>query len=220
MPSPLREALLTLLAIRPMSGYDVRRTYQRAMQQIWYAPIGQVYPRLRAMHAEGFLDADVHVQHDRPNRKVYRLTQAGEQQLTGWLDQPAALPRMHHEFIHKLFVLDRMTRNRRSQFIEDYIQTCSTWARQLGEVDEKFSNTPHGEYTESAAFQVLALRHLRRLVDTEIASAHDILDQLEDTPAATRGRSPGNGQPALWLADLSAMPPGEQVADESGEGST
>lgn len=38
--NPLREEILSLLAIRPMSGYDVQRTYQRAMQQIWCTPIG------------------------------------------------------------------------------------------------------------------------------------------------------------------------------------
>ena len=42
----LREAILGLLAIRPMTGYDLSRSYRRALQQIWYAPLGQVYPTL------------------------------------------------------------------------------------------------------------------------------------------------------------------------------
>ena len=205
MPNPLRAAILSLLAIRPMSGYDVRRTYQRAMQQIWYAPIGQVYPTLRTMQGEGLLDADVQIQHDRPNRKEYRLSESGERELADWLDLPAALPRMHHEFIHKLFLLDRMDPARRARFVEDYIATCSTWARQLAEVDTKFASTPHGDYQESAACQLLALRHLRRLVDCEIASARDILDQLGSAPARPHAARGTHGGGALWLADLTMI---------------
>jgi DNA-binding PadR family transcriptional regulator len=205
MPDPLRAAILSLLAIRPMSGYDVRRTYQRAMQQIWYAPIGQIYPTLRTMQGEGLLEADVHIQQDRPNRKEYRLGEAGGRALADWLDLPAALPRMHHEFIHKLFLLDRMAPDRRLRFVEDYIATCSAWARQLAEVDAKFSRTPHGDYEESAACQLLALRHLRRLVDCEIASARDILDQLGSAPARPQVVRGGHGRAALWLADLTMI---------------
>lgn len=205
MANPLREAILSLLAIRPMSGYDVRRTYQRAMHQIWYAPIGQVYPTLRTMRAEGLLEADVHIQHDRPNRKEYRLSEAGEQELAAWLDRPAALPRMHHEFIHKLFLLDRLDPARRRRLVEDYLHTCTTWAEQLAAVDDKFAGTPHGEYRASAACQLLALRHLRRLVDCEIGSARDILAQLESAPAprVRRGKRQRGG--GLSLTDLTMV---------------
>jgi DNA-binding PadR family transcriptional regulator len=213
--SPLRRAIMSLLAIRPMSGYDVRHTYQRALQQIWYAPIGQVYPTLRAMEAEGDLEAELQIQRDRPNRKEYRLSREGEHLLSQWLEEPAALPRMHHEFLHKLFLLDRLGPARQLQFVEDYVKTCERWASQLAAVDEKFSATPHGEYAESAEYQLLALRHLRRLVRCEISSARDILTHLcekhhESAPPPVRRRT---GSPALILTDLN------MVARESPGGS-
>lgn len=205
--NPLRRAIMSLLAIRPMSGYDVRHTYQRALQQIWYAPIGQVYPTLRAMEAEGDLEAELQIQHDRPNRREYRLSPKGERVLSQWLEEPAVLPRMHHEFLHKLFLLDRLSPARQLQFGEDYIKTCETWASQLAAVDEKFSTTPHGEYAESAEYQLLALRHLRRLVQCEISSARNILAHLrekhhESAPPSVRRKT---GSPGLILTDLTMV---------------
>lgn len=94
----LREAILGLLAIRPMTGYDLSRSYRRALQQIWYAPLGQVYPMLRKIRRDGLLRVSVKVQRHRPNRKIYSLTAEGRKLLVLWLSQPAALPRMHHEF--------------------------------------------------------------------------------------------------------------------------
>src|SRR5947209_3092972 len=94
-PEPSRnglcEAILGLLAIKPMSGYDLSRSYQRALQQIWYAPLGQVYPTLRKMQRDGLLRVTVKIQKDRPNRKVYSLTPKGRTSLVGWLSQPATL---------------------------------------------------------------------------------------------------------------------------------
>ena len=69
----LREAILGLLAIRPMTGYDLSRSYRRALRQVWYAPLGQVYPTLRKMRRDGLLRVSVKVQRHRPNRKIYSL---------------------------------------------------------------------------------------------------------------------------------------------------
>src|ERR1700730_8345314 len=84
----LREAILGLLAIRPMTGYDLSGSYRRALQQIWYAPLGQVYPTLRKMRRDGLLRVSVKVQRRRPNRKIYTLTTEGRKLLVLWLSQP------------------------------------------------------------------------------------------------------------------------------------
>jgi DNA-binding PadR family transcriptional regulator len=50
----LREAILGLLATKSMTGYDLSRSYKNALQQIWYAPLGQVYPTLRCASPSRF----------------------------------------------------------------------------------------------------------------------------------------------------------------------
>jgi hypothetical protein len=125
---------------------------------------------------------------------------------------------MHHEFIHKLFLLDRMDPARRVRFVEDYVATCSAWARQLAEVDAKFSSTPHGDYSESAACQLLALRHLRRLVDCEIVSARDILGELVAAPAGPRSAPGPQGRRALWLTELTMVARDDRGRGDGGAG--
>lgn len=202
----LREAILGLLAIRPMSGYDISRSYERALQRVWYAPVGQVYPTLRAMQAEGLLDVEVHVQESRPNRKEYRLTEAGREALLAWLAQPPALPFMHHEFISKLFLLDNVSEEKRRELVADYVARCSAWAADLQAIEEKISPTLEGPFGESVHFQLLSLRHLRRLVACEAKSAHQLLDEMGGEPLASppaEGAGPRNALFDLWLA-----PPG------------
>jgi DNA-binding PadR family transcriptional regulator len=179
MRNGLQEAILGLLAIRPMSGYDLSRSYQRALQQIWYAPLGQVYPTARRMHVDGLLKVSVQVQRNRPNRKVYSLTEAGRDTLVEWLLRPAALPNMHHEFIHKLFLLNQVEPSRRIELVAAYIERSTAWVAELRRIAEKLETALDGPHGESAAYQLMSLRHLRRIVECEAASARQIASEIK-----------------------------------------
>ena len=174
----LREAILGLLAIRPMTGYDLSRSYRRALQQIWYAPLGQVYPTLRKMWRDGLLRVSVKVQRHRPNRKVYSLTAQGRKLLVLWLSQPAAMPRMHHEFIHKLFQLGNLQAAARREFVEEYINRCRDWAVDLRRAEAMLKPSLKGPNAENAWFQLLSLRHLCRVVECEADSARQIGEEI------------------------------------------
>jgi DNA-binding PadR family transcriptional regulator len=188
----LREAILGLLSIRPMSGYDVSRSYKRALQQIWYAPLGQVYPTLRKMQADGLLSVSVEFQHDKPNRKVYRLTAQGQRILVKWLSQPSALPNMHHEFIHKLFLLNHIEPERRIKLVQNYIDRSKAWLVELIEIEQKLAAA--SSRSESAWYQLMALRHLIRVVRTEAQSAKIIFGELAAHTKVVNKRKDGSAR--------------------------
>lgn len=185
----LREAILGLLAMKPMTGYDLSRSYRRALQQIWYAPLGQVYPTLRTMQRDGLLKVSIKVQHHRPNRKIYSLTAEGRKTLLAWLAYPAALPRMHHEFIHKLFQLSSIDATQRLDLVDEYIKRCRDWAKDLRRAEAKLEPSLKGSNAESAWFQMLSLRHLCRVVECEADSAAQIADDIRNYSAVTTSRN-------------------------------
>ena len=195
----LREAILGLLAIKPMTGYDLSRSYRRALQQIWYAPLGQVYPTLRKMKREGLLRVSVKVQRHRPNRKIYRLTPEGRKLLVSWLAQPVALPRMHHEFIHKLFLLGNAAASSRGDWVEAYIKRCREWALDLRRAEAMLKPSLEGQNAESAWFQLLSLQHLCRIVECEADSARQIAEEIRAN-GAPRGRRLGAAREAANAA--------------------
>lgn len=182
----LREAILGLLAIKPMTGYDLSRSYKRALQQIWYAPLGQVYPTLKQMQRAGLLRVVVKIQQHRPNRKVYSLTPEGRRLLVEWLAQPAELPRMHHEFIHKLFLLRNVDVAQQTGLVESYVERCTEWAADLRRAERLLEPSLKGSNAESAWFQLLSLRHLCRLVECEASSARTIMAELRSGPGKVR----------------------------------
>lgn len=72
----MRLYLLTLLAERPMHGYELIRLMEDQFLGLYTPSAGTIYPRLSALEAEGLV---THEEVD--GRKVYRLTDAGREEV-------------------------------------------------------------------------------------------------------------------------------------------
>ena len=86
---PLKHTLLRFLEEEPMHGYKLR---QHARECAWMYPMANasIYPALHSLEAEGFIGHRSEI-HEGRARKVYRITNAGRQELLNWLSdsQPA-----------------------------------------------------------------------------------------------------------------------------------
>ncbi len=99
----LRYIMLGLLWAHPMSGYDIKQAFDRALASYWNAGNSQIYTTLKSMSQAGLVKSEVIVQTTRPNRKVYQLTTSGEAELIHWLMEPVPERFTKDEFLTKLF---------------------------------------------------------------------------------------------------------------------
>ncbi|SEL31989.1 PadR family transcriptional regulator, regulatory protein AphA [Atopomonas hussainii] len=99
----LRHAILTLLATEPGSGYDIVQHFKQSLGYFWNAKHQQVYLELRRLSEEGWLDCQVEAQSDKPDRKVYTLTDSGMAELQRWLREPAAANKINDALLVKLY---------------------------------------------------------------------------------------------------------------------
>jgi DNA-binding PadR family transcriptional regulator len=82
-----QEVVLALLAKEPSHGYQLRARLRQALGPLGEAMnAGQVYVTLTRLEKAGLVMSE----HspglpDRPDRKVYELTPAGQQKVTGWI---------------------------------------------------------------------------------------------------------------------------------------
>ena len=83
--------MLGLLADGPLHGYELRTLYEAQLVPSASVNFGQVYTTLDRLQRDGWVEHDVVTQQERPDKKVYALTQEGRNQLQAWLDTPTAL---------------------------------------------------------------------------------------------------------------------------------
>jgi PadR family transcriptional regulator, regulatory protein AphA len=96
-------ALLGLLSLGPMSGYDIRQLIQRSIGHFWSESYGQIYPGLKRLAAAGLVVKKTERKKGSPDRHVYSLTAEGQEQLRRWLKLPVAEEVPRNELLLKLF---------------------------------------------------------------------------------------------------------------------
>jgi DNA-binding PadR family transcriptional regulator len=99
----LRYIILGLVWTHPMTGYDIKQAFDRALASYWNAGNSQIYTTLKQLSQAGLVESEVIVQTTRPNRKVYRLTPAGQVELERWLEEDVPERFNKDDFLTKLF---------------------------------------------------------------------------------------------------------------------
>ncbi|MEA3439723.1 MAG: PadR family transcriptional regulator, partial [Chloroflexota bacterium] len=99
----LKHALLGFLSYQPMTGYDLKQHFDRSIYYFWNAKLSQIYPTLNRMREDGWLTMEVDYQEERPNRKVYHITDAGRGELHRWLREPVDMAPVRDVFLIKIF---------------------------------------------------------------------------------------------------------------------
>ena len=196
--SDVEAALLGLLSVRPMTGYEIRHHFDRALAPWWDTPRTQIYPKLRELESRRLIEHEYIVQESKPNKRVYSPTQAGRDLLAGWLKHPIAWPDMRHHMMMRLFLGHLLPAEDLSALLADYRDRTADWSARLREIEAKFARSLTGPYRDAVFFELLSLRNLIALAEFEAAAA----DRARSALSQARGTRPANGHPAGQLLDI------------------
>jgi DNA-binding PadR family transcriptional regulator len=96
--SPLGLAILDLLLEHPMHPYEIKQTIrQRRLDDLVKMKGGSLYHAVERLLQAGLIEAVETERHGRrPERTVYRITEAGRDEFGDWLDE--ALSEVHNEY--------------------------------------------------------------------------------------------------------------------------
>jgi DNA-binding PadR family transcriptional regulator len=95
-------AILGMLSIAPMSGYEIRQTMQQSTANFWSESDGQLYPALTKLTKLGLVLCKADKTSAR-EKKVYHITTKGITELNQWLAQEPETHIIRNEFMLKLF---------------------------------------------------------------------------------------------------------------------
>ena len=104
----LAEAILVCLTDRPMSGYDLAKTFDASIGFFWRASHQQVYRELARLRDKGLVDSREIEQNGRPNRIIHTITDTGEDAVHAWSLKPCRMPSVKDELLVKLYALDNV----------------------------------------------------------------------------------------------------------------
>ncbi len=165
-----------MLSIRPMSGYDIKKTISESIVHFWNESYGRIYPVLQELEQDGLATRKVERTAGKPYRQVYSITKAGERELHAWLATPIGQEQVRSELLLKLFFGSRLApaerealvaaaRERHRELLKVYAATAAQIKKQA-----KVADTP---------FWLMTLDFGKRRSETILAWCDDTLRELK-----------------------------------------
>ena len=103
-------AILSLLAVRSWSTYELAQQMDRSLGRIWPRAQSKLYEEPKKLAANGYARAKEERVGERP-RTVYSISAKGRRALEAWLKEPSAGPVLESEQLLKIFFAENGTKD-------------------------------------------------------------------------------------------------------------
>jgi PadR family transcriptional regulator AphA len=131
----LEYAILGFLNYGPHSGYDLKKVFDISVQHFWSADQSQIYRTLSRLENKGLAEMEVVEQDDRPDRKVYRITETGQEELRRWLTTPLPSKAMRSAPLIQVFFAAQLSD-------EEILAIFERWAERARELLARYDQIP------------------------------------------------------------------------------
>lgn len=119
----LAYVILGLLQQQERTGYDLKtECFDQCIAHLWQADQAQIYRTLDKLEGQGWITCTVEIQRDRPNRKVYNLTEAGKVELRQWLQTHQPLPILREPLLVQLYFAAQLPNSAIVDLLEQELQ--------------------------------------------------------------------------------------------------
>lgn len=188
----LRYALMALLRVGPLSGYDLQKQFQVSVGHLWHAPDSQIYPELRKMESEGLVVGEDQPRGERGTRRVYHLTDEGDQAYRAWMEEPLSYARAREPANLKAAYLEAASPDAARAFLADHVRhwrgELEQWEAELERIDARINPmlkrrlavTHPRDHDRTVAFKRLGYEGLVDRARAEIAWAERGLALVDD----------------------------------------
>lgn len=118
-----------MLAWGSYSGYDL----MQKIQPFWYAQHSQIYPLLAELERSKLVEFVLVPQSDKPDKKIYSITEAGKAALHEWIDAPSAMPVTRDEFSFKVYSVGITDRAKARKLVKERKEMYAAKRDQMGQ---------------------------------------------------------------------------------------
>ncbi|TFD86201.1 PadR family transcriptional regulator [Cryobacterium serini] len=194
----LRHALLALLTVEPMTGYDLSKAFQASVSHVWHAPDSQIYPELRRMEADGLLIGAEVPWGPRGKKREYHVTTAGLDAFRAWMNEPLSYTRerdpAHLKAAYLEWAEPDAARAALHAHIANFDEQRVEWLEKVREIDtgtsamleKRLVHAPASEHASIRAYKRYTYEGLIARAEHEIQWAERglaLIDELNKTDA-------------------------------------
>lgn len=134
----LAHGILGFLNYAPMSGYDLVKAFESSLQFFWHAQNSHIYLELKKLEKKGYICGETVIQSDRPNKKIFSITEAGRKEFMDWLAKGPGEDATHfkNSFLMKVFFSGNMPPAQSADILRRFKSDCEAYLKNMGSTPE------------------------------------------------------------------------------------
>jgi DNA-binding PadR family transcriptional regulator len=180
-------AVLGMLSLAPMSGYDIRKEAATSIGYFWSESFGQIYPALKELTAQGLIRPRAGGKAGSRDRRVYEITERGREALRVWRSEPPREQAARNELLLKLFFGARESGGSEIEWIDGRLKEEMQRLREFERIRQQIMKEQPDH--PSLPFWLMTVSFGEHHVRTTIRWCRETLKALRsmERGAATRG---------------------------------
>ena len=131
----LPHSILGFLSYNSMTGYDLMKAFNSSVSFFWHAQTSQIYLELNKLERKGFVKAEHILQSDRPNKKIFTVTDEGRNEFLSWLSGDGQLLHgIKNEFLMKVFFSGNVPPKKTIEMLTRFREECRHYLKSMEKV--------------------------------------------------------------------------------------
>lgn len=131
----VKTVCLGMLTRGPASGYDLKKFFESSFGHFFAAGYGSIYPALSSLAEQGLVRCEEIPQEGKPDRKLYSITEQGQNELKSALDNPCPGHKVRSEFLATLFFAHLMSPEQIDRVLDSRIKEVDDFLKLIADID-------------------------------------------------------------------------------------
>lgn len=134
--------ILGFLNYEPMSGYDLVKAFESSLEFFWHAQNSHIYLELKKLEKKGYICGRTVIQSERPNKKIFSITDTGRKEFLDWLAEGSGEDATHFKsaFLIKVFFGGNVPPAQSIAMLGKFKEDCEAYLKRMDSVPESIEN--------------------------------------------------------------------------------
>ncbi|MEJ8543970.1 PadR family transcriptional regulator [Brevibacillus borstelensis] len=137
----VKTIILGFLNYGEMSGYDIKQAFTNSIGFFYDASFGAIYPALRKLEEEGYVTKQEIIQSGKPNKILYRITEAGKATFNMEIQSAILPPVLRSDMLVKIFFGNSRTEAEQRELMESCLELQHNMLKQSRDSYAKLKDT-------------------------------------------------------------------------------
>ena len=178
----LSHGILGFLSYGNMTGYDLAKVFNSSVNFFWCAQNSHIYLELNKLEKQGYVSCEHIIQSDKPNKKLYHITESGKEEFLNWLskDSSETVEKNKNAFLLKLFFSGEMKPEESIKILKKFIDDCQKYADRMSSIPENISKNRDGIEDYKILYWEMTAQFGNRYINLCIEWAKRCIHKLEE----------------------------------------